>query len=489
MPLQMRRSSLRRVLLLGILLPVGALVVANTVALYLQALAAADTAYDRTLLASAKAIGELLDVADHSSGPRLRSTLSYSALEAFEADNRSRMYFRVTGFSGEMVSGFNDLPAARPGRDDARIYAALVHFYDDSYRGETVRMAVLLQPVAGVAGQGMATIQVAETLELRRALARRLLVGTLWQQALLVALIAGVVVLVVQRATRPVRDLSQRLQQRPETDLQPIATTAVPRELLPMVEAMNQVMLRLEQLLDHQKRFVRDASHQLRTPLAVLKTQLQSARRGDVEPVQALAEMSVTVERATELANQMLALAKVEQLRQQPRPGDTPLVAWVAWDTVVRDVALDVSALIAEAQLDFEIDTTPVLVRAHEWALRELARNLLHNAVKFSPRGGRLQVRLQRGPHAGQARLTVSDSGPGIGSAQRERLFQPFAAGLAEHGGADRHGGSGLGLTICDGIARSLGGQIRLLNRSTNGGVVDGLDAIVDLPLATDAGQ
>jgi two-component system sensor histidine kinase TctE len=482
--LQHRRSSLRRFLLLGILVPLGALVVANTVALYLQALDAADTAYDRTLLASAKAIGELLDVAAHGGGPRLTSSLPYSALEAFEADNRSRMYFRVTGFAGEMVSGFDDLPAARAGRDEARVYAALVHFYDDNYRGEAVRMAVLQQPVAGVAGQGMATIQVAETLELRHTLARRLLVGTLWQQALLVALIAGVVVVVVQRATKPVRDLSQGLQARSETDLQAIPQAGVPQELLPMVDAMNQVMQRLEQLLGHQKRFVRDASHQLRTPLAVLKTQLQSARRGDVEPVQAMAEMAVTVERATELANQMLALAKVEQLRQQSRLADVPEVAW---DSVLREVALDVSVLIAEAQLDFEIDTEPVQVRAHDWALRELARNLLHNAVKFSPRGGRLQVQLRLGPEPGQARLTVSDSGPGIGSAQRQRLFQPFAAGLGDHGGADRRGGSGLGLTICDGIVRSLGGQIRLLNRDAPNGTVRGLDAIVDLPLAAEA--
>ena len=464
-----RRLSLRRHLLLGILVPVLGVVLVNTLSLYHQALAAADTAYDRTLLASAKAIGELLDVAADAGPPRLLASLPYSALEAFEADNRSRMFYKVAGFGGEMVSGFEDLPPARPLTDQPSVYAALVQFYDDQYRGEPVRMAVLLQPVAGVAGQGMATIQVAETLELRHTLARSLLMQTLWQQALLLAVIALVVVFVVQRATRPVRSLSERLRSRAETDLSPLPAGDAPRELLPIVEAVNAFMARLSDLLEHQKRFVRDASHQLRTPLAVLKTQVQSARRGDLAPDLALAEIDTTVQRATELANQMLALAKVEQLRQQ---GDASLQAW---DSITRAVALDVSALIAQAQIDFEIETEPAPVRAHEWALRELTRNLLHNAVKHSPAGGRLAVRVRAdGRHA---TLTVADSGAGIAAKLRPLLFQPFAA-------AGSHGGSGLGLAICHEIVQTLGGSISLSNR-INEGRIDGLDAVVRLPMHT----
>jgi two-component system, OmpR family, sensor histidine kinase TctE len=462
------RGSLRRTLLLGILLPVLGFVVVNSIGVYRQALKVADTAYDRTLLASAKAIGELLEITgDASGGARLKSTVVYSALEPFEADNRSRMYFKVTGFDGEMVTGFPDLPAARSDSAETNLYAALVSFYDDQYRGAPVRMAVLLQPVAGLGGQGMATIQVAETLELRRTLARQLLVDTLWQQALLVGLIAIVVVAVVQRATRPVRELSARLAARAENDLSALDAADAPRELQPIVAATNGVMLRLQGLLEHQKRFVRDASHQLRTPLAVLKTQVQSARRGDVDPAQALQEIDLTVDRATELANQMLALAKVEQLRQQ---GDPPLVDW---GTVVRAVALDLSALIAEARLDFDIDTVPAPVRGHEWALRELTRNLLHNAVKHTPAGGRLALRMHADVRS--AALTVADSGSGIAPDLRERLFQPFAAG-------DHLGGSGLGLAICREIAESLGGSISLDNRE-RGGHIEGLDAIVRLPL------
>jgi two-component system sensor histidine kinase TctE len=467
------RRSLRDGLMAGILAPVLLFSVVNTTLLYRQALKAADVAYDRTLLATAKSIGDLLEVTLEGDRPHLKSTLLYSALEAFEADNRSRLYYRVTGFDGETVSGFDGLPPWHGKLPQKGPYAALVDFYDDHYRGTPVRVAVLLQPVTWAGGQGMATIQVAETLELRETLARSLLLDTVWRQAALLLLIAGAVVFVVQRATRPVRELSLALRSRAEGDLAPLDDRNVPRELQPLVAATNHLMGRLSHLLDHQKRFVRDASHQLRTPLAVLKTQVQSAQRGDVDPQQALREIGDTVERATTLANQMLALAKVEQIRQQ---ADAPVLDWAE---IVRAVALDLSALIVEHQLDFDITTQAAPVRGHEWALRELSRNLIHNAIKHGRDGGRLAIHLVADTH--HAALTVSDGGAGITAEQRQRLFQPFSAGL---GAGNLRGGSGLGLAICHEIVGTLGGQIELNNR-THRGCVEGLDATVRLPLAT----
>ncbi|MGD9834715.1 MAG: sensor histidine kinase [Piscinibacter sp.] len=468
--MNLRPRSLRSQLLIGLIVPLLLGIAANTVSLYRQALRAADTAYDRTLLASAKSIGEQLQVTGAGDAARVQATVPYSALEAFEADNRSRMYFKVSGFQGEMVSGFEDLPAWRGRLPDRGPYAALVDFYDDTYREQPVRVAVLLQPVASQDGRGMATIQVAETLELRQTLARQILVDTLWRQAALLVVLVAAVLWVVQRATRPVRELSAQLRDRAENDLSPLAATDAPRELQPLLDATNQVMGRLAHLLAHQKRFVRDSAHQLRTPLAVLKTQVQSAQRGDVEPAQALQEMRHTVERATQLANQMLSLAKVEQLRQQ---GDAPVLDWAE---IARAVALDLGALIAERQLDFEIATVPAPVRAHEWALRELTRNLLHNAIKHCPEGGSLTMRLLSDGRT--AALTITDSGPGLPPGLRERLFQPFAAG--------ERGGSGLGLAICGEIVRSLDGSISLDDRLA-GGRIAGLDATVRLPLADNA--
>jgi len=463
-----RAISLRRYLLLGILLPVGLFVVVNAVSLYRQTLAAVNVAYDRTLLASAKSIGELLDVKGFDEAAELRVTVPYAALEAFEADNQSRMFYRVSTLKGEMVSGFAELPFWRGRLPDRSTYAALVDFYDDRFRDEPVRVAVLLQPVAAQDGRGMAVIQVAETLELRRTLTRKILIDTLWRQAVLVAVIALVAVIVIQRATRPVRRLSSELQARPEGDLTPIEAHDAPRELLPLVDATNQVMTRLAHLLDNQKRFVRDTSHQLRTPLAVLKTQVQSALRGDVDARQALLEIQDTVERATVLANQMLSLAKVEQLREQTDTSVNDLA------DVVRSVALELSPLIADKDLDFEIATVPAPVRSHDWMLRELTRNLLHNAIRHNPPGAALSVRVVC--DANSVALTIADSGPGIPAELRTRLFQPFSPGNARSG-------SGLGLAICHEIVRALGGTITLENRETHGHI-DGLDATVRLPLA-----
>ena len=462
----MRARSLRRQLLAGILIPLVLIVAFNTWSLYRQALAALNTAYDRTLLASAKSLGESLDVRGEGDAARLQANVPSAALEAFEADLQSRMAYRISTRQGVLLSGYDDLPMWHGQIPMQPPYAALVDFYDGQFRGEPVRMAVLLQPVASTTGRDVAVVQVAETLEIRHALARQILWDTLARQAALIALIAATVIVVVQRATRPVRALSHELQARPDDDLRPIAAPDAPRELQPLIAATNEHMRRQSELLAQQQRFVRDASHQLRTPLAVLKAQVQSARRGDVAPPEALAEIEDTVDRATQLANQMLALAKVAQLQQQAD------VAPAQFDEVVRAVALDVAPLIAGKGLDFDLQTEPITLRARDWMLRELTRNLLHNAIRHTPAGGLLAITLARA--GGEARLTVADGGPGVAPELAERLFQPFSAGA---GGT----GSGLGLAICHEIVQTLGGRIQLVNRMHNGRV-DGLDAIVTLP-------
>ncbi|CAN7389365.1 sensor histidine kinase [Acidovorax sp. LjRoot66] len=468
-----RPHSLRRRLLLGILLPVVVFITYNTISGYQQTLASLTTAYDRTLLASAKSISEQLDVTGYDEAAHLRAIVPYSALEAFEADNKSRMYYRVSNLQGGLISGFDELPLWKGTIPARPPYAALVDFYDDTFRGMPVRVAVLLQPVASSSGRAMAVIQVAETLEVRETLALQNLRNTLLRQALLIAVIGITVVLVVQRATQPVRQLSRELQARQEGDLSPITAPAAPRELQPLIEGTNEFLQRLRHLLRHQKRFVRDASHQLRTPLAVLKTQVQSALRGDMPAEQALHEIRDTVDRATQLANQMLALAKVEQLRQQSAPPVT------RFDEILRGVALDISPLIAQRDLDFGIHTDTAPIEAHEWMLRELTRNLLHNAVRHAPPGSELSVELRTdGRHAA---LTVSDHGPGIDDELALRLFQPFSAG-------DVRTGSGLGLAICQEIVLALSGTISLTNR-TQAGRVLGLDAVVRLPLAHGMGM
>jgi two-component system sensor histidine kinase TctE len=458
--------SLRRYLLAGIIAPVVVFVVVDTVSLYRAALSSINTAYDRSLLASARTIGELLEL----QGAQLRVEVPYTALEVFDAGNKGRLYYRINGFDGQFLSGYADLPSYERKMPVRSAYAALVDFYDAEFRGQPVRMAALYQPVASQDVRGMALVQVAETLEIREALARQILIDTLRRQALLIAVVALITWWVVTRALVPVNTLSARLHERAETDLSPVRMPQLPRELAPVVAAVNDLMQRLQALMEHQRRFVRDASHQLRTPLAVLKTQVRNALdapAGEPVPRAALSDMQGTVERAIRLANQMLALAKVEQVQAQG-----PL-APQALDEVVREVALDLSPLIGDKALEFELQAAPATVMGHDWMLRELTRNLLHNAIRETPRGAALLVTVQA--TADGARLCVSDSGPGLDAQQRERLFEPFHSGHPTEG-------SGLGLAICRRICDALAARLRLSNRHGAQGQVVGLDAEVDFP-------
>jgi two-component system, OmpR family, sensor histidine kinase TctE len=175
-------SSLRNTLLLWILLPVAAFIALDTWSLHRKTLESLNTAYDRTLLASARSIGEQLSVNERG----VQAAVPYAALEIFEADNRSRLFYRVLGFDGELVSGYGDLPAP-PALAAPTPYAALVSFYDADFRGEPVRMAALYQPVVTQTASGMALILVAETLEIRRDEARVILRDVLLRQGLLLA--------------------------------------------------------------------------------------------------------------------------------------------------------------------------------------------------------------------------------------------------------------------------------------------------------------
>ena len=194
----------------------------------------------------------------------------------------------------------------------------------------------------------------------------------------------------IGRGLRPISVLRRELLERDPDSLSPLVTPA-PRELRPIVEALNEVMARLKGVLDNRQRFVRDASHQLRTPLAVLKAQVQNAQRGDLAPDVAFAELSQSVDRATRVANQMLALAKVAQLESEaPEASEqTELVS------LARDLAVECSPLLADKALDFALEAPehrPVVVAAHEWMIRELLRNLVSNAIRHTPPGSAIGI-------------------------------------------------------------------------------------------------
>jgi two-component system sensor histidine kinase TctE len=495
--------TLRWQLLAGIVLPIALFLSVDAWITYTRVLSALDTAYDRSLLASARSIGELIE----ADGDKLRVQVPFAALDIFEADNVGGMFYRIGGLNGEFVSGHADLPVYTRRLPQRSSYAALVDFYDAVYRGEPVRMAALYQPVAGATLRGVALVQVAETREIRERAALAMLVDSMARHVALLLAVAAVVALVVTRALAPLRALRQALERRDANDLSAIdpGDAALPAELRPMPAAINDLMQRLAALISHQRQFVRDASHQLRTPLAVLKTQAQNGLSGHADAQLTLQQMHATIDRAIRLANQMLALAKLEQVAQQEPPQPVDLAE------VTREVALDMAPLIAARDIDFELRADDqVTLSGHAWILRELVRNLLHNAVRATPPGAPLLLAVlgsqagngtgigngvvsgkgngaaDSGPGPagtsaamaptasppGRASLLVRDSGPGLSPAVQAHLFEAFQSD-------NRDGGSGLGLAICKQVCERMGARISLVNRLEDG-VVVGLDARVD---------
>ncbi len=472
----MRQVSLRTRLLLGILVPLAAFLGLDTWGLYRNALASAQAAFDRQLVSAAHSIADTL----HLEGQHLSVSVPYAVLELHAPEPGGVLFHRVTGLQGELLAGDESLPRYRGPVPSADGYAGLVGLYDDAVRGTPVRVAVVYQPVEGHERTGVVPVQVAEPLSNRERMARALLWQTLGTQLALLLAVAGVTVLAVSHALRPLRRLRHELDLRDGKALAPLPEEGSGTELLPVLRALNALMARVRDMLGQQQRFVADAAHQLRTPLAVLQTQLQSGRSGDVDPDVLMCEMQGTVQRATALSQQMLSLARVQQLRGDGQPGACALGA------ATREAVLELSPLIAQRDLAFSLDLrsgqdAPAAI--HPWLAGELIRNLVHNAIRHSPRGAALgvEVALTGGPQA-TVQWICWDQGAGVPAALRERVFEPFASPpvAMPEGQAP---GSGLGLSICRAIVLSCGGRIELADHQL-GQDPPGLRVSVSLPAA-----
>jgi two-component system sensor histidine kinase TctE len=465
-----RAGSLRRSLLVWLVLPLAVAVAVGAVTSYRAARDAADLAYDRTLLTSARGIAERMVAEDG----QLAVDLPYAAIDVFQADQPGRVFHRVTGVSGEFLSGFDDFPPLPPGTPRSALYPALVHFYDCDYHGTPLRAAALFEPVSGPGPRGMAVVYVGETLEARRSLARTLLVETLAQQALLLVLLAVATVVAVHRALAPVRRLREDVGRRPASDLEPVDEARVHRELRPLVAALNQHIGRVRGLVESRRRFIADAAHQLRTPLAALKTQAEMAlRSGSGEGAREAVEAVVaTTDETVRLANQLLSLARAE-----PQAGAAAHEA-VALDAVARQVCLDRSPDALRAGVDLAFEAGPATVRGDPVLLRELVTNLVENALRYGAEGGAVTVRARAGAD-GRAALEVEDAGRGIPAALRGRVLERFYRVPGETAP-----GSGLGLAIVKEIAAAHGAAVELVDALPSGSPRPGLRVTVTFPPA-----
>lgn len=451
--------SLRGYLLAGIIAPIALFIVVDAFNLYRSALDSANAAYDRMLVTTAYSIGDQIVV----DAGQLRTGVSFATLEVYEAGYSTRMIYKISDRLGNFIAGDHDLPSFRYERGKWPAVAALLKVYEGDYGSAAVRIVAVAQPAKSHLPQDDVIIQIAEPLAYRQGVARDILWGTVLRQALLLLIITAVTMVVVDRALRPLLSLRDQLDARQEDDLSPLSTPSAPRELRPVVDALNELMRRLHRTIDLQQRFVANASHQLRTPLAVLKMQLQSGLRGDLPPELALREMRSTVERATNVANQLLSLARIEQMRGKGTRERCDLA------TIAQEVAIDLSPLISDKNLDFELDASSAWVEGRDWMASEMISNLLHNAIRHTPPESHLGIRITQLEEG--IELCVWDSGPGIADQNEMRVFEPFAACHNSKGG-------GLGLTICAEIADSMGAELTLCNRGLNGAVA-GLDARV----------
>ena len=460
-----RPRSVKGYLLAWIIVPITVFIVIDSFTLYRNTLDSANAAYDRMLVTTAYSIGDSLRI----DNKRLQIPVSYAALEVHEAEYSTRMIYRINELDSSFLAGDHDLPPYRTKPKAWPSAPTLLEIYESQYGNARVRVAAVFQPLPSLpslssAGSHDGTIiQIAEPMENRTNVVRKVLFGTLIRQTMLLVTVLLVTTIVVNRALRPLTSLKKRLDLRRDEDLSPLEATTAPKELQPVISALNQLMARLQRLLGLQKRFVSDASHQLRTPLAVLKAQVQSGLCGDAPAEQVIREISVTVDRATNLANQLLSLAKVEQMRGK---GEKELCDL---STIAQDVAIDLSPLISEKNIDFSLDACPAWTLGHPWMIGEMIANLLNNAIRHTPQDGALGINIDQ--DATHVFLHVWDTGEGLSTDIEAKVFEPFS-------GVHHSKGGGLGLTICSEIADSMGAVLTLKNRIQEGAVV-GLDAMV----------
>jgi two-component system sensor histidine kinase TctE len=364
------------------------------------------------------------------------------ATQLLRADRRDRIYYALRGGDGQVVAGEPQMPPVQ-----GTVKPGEIALQNGQIGEEPVRFAALQVPDPRDAAT-LLTIQVAETLNKRQALTEALRTQAVALPQMLVLLVA--ILLIVYGYTfvlRPMQVLRAQIDNRGSSDLSPLDPEAAPQDLRPLIQSINGLMERLAVSIAAQRRFIADAAHQLRTPLAGIKSQTERALiEHDPGAVRAaLGQLAAGTDHATELANRLLTLARAGS----PLTASTADVDLLG---VVRECVADhlPQAIARHQDLGFEGSPFGIgcVVRGDALLLREMLSNLIDNALRYSPEGGAVTVSIQRDPVAGACSLAVSDTGPGIPPAERERVFEPF------YRGADALvPGNGLGLAIVRTIA------------------------------------
>ena len=395
----------------------------------------ANQPYDQALAENLGAIARLVKTVDG----RVVVNFPAPARALLRADEHDITYYQVSSLRGGVISGDREIPrVAMP----EKIEPDAVLFRDADISGEDIRVAYQFLTIG--AGRVPVLIQVAETRRKRGDLAGRIISGVILPQFAIIPLAVILVYLGLSRGIAPLNRLQQRIRERRPGDLAPISINGVPEELRPVIAAFNDMMVRLEENLQAQQRFIADAAHQMRTPLTGLKTQTELALT-ETDPQmmrKSLRQIAESADRAIHLINQLLALARAESSHEKVH-----IFEKVDLEDLARVAAQEgvPRALAKGIDIGFEGTGWPLLIEGSPVLLHELASNLIDNAIKYTPEGGRVTVRTRAEAFA---ILEVEDSGIGIADDERERVFERFYRVLGSE--AD---GSGLGLPIVREIA------------------------------------
>ena len=418
-------------------------------------------------------------------GGRVVADLPLAARHLLRTDDTGSVYFQVTGQRGEYVAGDRDLPL--PADDEAPV-PGVIRFRNEELRGAEVRIAYTWVELPRTGGAARATdhplrlplVQVAETLDKRDQLADEIVKGVILPQFIILPFAAVLIWFGLARGLHPLSSLVERIRRRRPGDLSPIPHGAVPVEVEPLIDSINDLMRQLDGSLKGQQRFIANAAHQLRTPLAGIQMQTELARRQaasgseGAELAQSLAQMAVATRRLVRMVNQLLALTRAE--KAQEAGAAAPRLMRLDLAALARERVLHWVTAAIEKQIDLGFDggsdsaaTAPLWIDGNAMLLGELINNLLENAIHYTPAGGTITLRLRAGV---TAVLEVEDNGIGIAREERELVFERFYRVLGGSASDASAEGSGLGLAIVREIAVQHHAQVRIRDGAQGRGTV-----------------
>ena len=414
--------------------------------------------YDQALREHVTAISRQIKFVDG----RPQITLSGSARALLRSDEIDSVYFHVLGSNGRLLVGDKELPVQKGSVASERSEPGEVYFRDDDYNGQDLRIAYMYMAEPKIARDRWLLVEVGETMEKRSQLANKIIASVILPQFVIIPLAVVLVWFGLSQGLRPLTRLRERIEARREADLSPIAARRVPEELQPLTEAFNAMLVRMRHNMKVQRRFIADAAHQMRTPLTGLKTQAQQAMR-ESDPAQlhhTLIQIATSVDRASHLVNQLLALARAEA-SEHSQQALIPLDL----DHLLHEIVETWVTRALERRIDLGYEPAGnISILGNAFLLREMVNNLIDNALRYTPPHGTVTCRVIK--QGDFAILEVEDSGIGISDEEAQLVFDRFYR--VDGTGVE---GSGLGLAIVREIAElhSAAASLRANTRTLTG--------------------